>query len=62
MSSTYKVRNIIPFAVLLTYTQWYFETTVKPNEVMASWNLKYHDMEDCLRPYIDILRGHTLFS
>jgi len=43
MSSTYKVRNIIP-VVLLIYTQWSYETIAKTNEVMASWNLKYHDL------------------
>jgi len=56
MSLTYKVRNIIPTFVFLTYTQWSFETMVKPNAVMASWNLKYHALEDCLRPYMDFLR------
>ena len=25
----------------------------KSNEVMASWNLKYYDLEDYLRLYID---------
>ena len=56
MSSTYKVKNMIPFIILLTYTQWYSKIMVKPNNVMASWNLKYHDQEDNLRPYMDLLR------
>jgi len=39
MSSTYNVKNIIPL-VLLTYTKWSSEAMVKPNEVIALWNLK----------------------
>jgi len=51
MSTTYRVWNMISLVVLLTYIQWSFETMVNANEVRASWNLKYHTLEDCLRPY-----------
>jgi len=48
MSLTNMVRNIIHLVVLLTYTQWSSETIDKLNEVMTSWNPRYHDLKDCL--------------
>jgi len=56
MSSTYRVMNMIPLVVLLTYTQWSSKIIVKPKEVMDSYNLKCHDLKDCFRPYMDLLR------
>jgi len=50
----YRLRNMIPPAILLTYIQWSYETT-EPNEVMASWNLKYHNLKYYLRLYLDLL-------
>ena len=56
MSSMHRVRTITPLVDILTYTQWSSETTDKPNEVIASWKLKYQNLKNYLRPYMDLLR------